>query len=34
MHIDILILAKSNKLCIMIENKVYAKESEGQLAGY
>lgn len=33
-NIDILILSKSNGLCIMIENKVYAKEGYGQLTKY
>lgn len=33
-NIDILILSESNGLCIMIENKVYAKEGKGQLTKY
>lgn len=33
-NIDILILSESNGLCIMIENKVFAKEGKGQLTKY
>lgn len=33
-NIDILILSESNGFCIMIENKVYAKEAKGQLTKY
>jgi len=33
-NIDILILSKSNGLCILIENKIYAKEGKGQLTKY
>lgn len=33
-NIDILILSKSNGLCIMIENKIYAKEGNDQLTKY
>lgn len=33
-NIDILILSKSNGLCIVIENKIYAKEGKGQLTKY
>lgn len=33
-NIDVLILSASNGLCIMIENKVYAKEGNGQLTKY
>jgi hypothetical protein len=32
--IDIFIVSRSNKLCIIIENKIYAKESKGQLKKY
>lgn len=32
--IDIFIVSHSNKLCIIIENKIYAKESKGQLKKY
>ncbi len=33
-HIDILIVCKSAELVIAIENKIYARESEGQLETY
>jgi len=33
-NIDILILSETNGLCIMIENKIYAKEGKGQLTKY
>ncbi|MGL1933135.1 MAG: PD-(D/E)XK nuclease family protein [Desulfotalea sp.] len=33
-NIDILILSKSNGFCIMIENKIYAREGHGQLEKY
>lgn len=33
-NIDLLILSKSNGFCIMIENKIFAKESKGQLKQY
>lgn len=33
-NIDLLILSKSNGFCIMIENKIFAKESKGQLKKY
>ena len=33
-NIDILILSKSNDFCIMIENKIYANEANGQLKKY
>ncbi|MGG8496602.1 PD-(D/E)XK nuclease family protein [Tenacibaculum sp. TC6] len=33
-NIDILILSKSNELCILIENKIYAKEGKEQLTKY
>lgn len=33
-HIDLLITSKSNELVICIENKIFARESEGQLTRY
>ena len=33
-NIDILITSKSNGLCILIENKIFAKEANGQLKKY
>ena len=33
-NIDILILSESNELCIVIENKIYAKEGRDQLTKY
>ncbi|MEM9545058.1 MAG: PD-(D/E)XK nuclease family protein [Bacteroidota bacterium] len=33
-NIDILLLSPANKLCILIENKIYSKESRGQLTKY
>lgn len=33
-NIDILVLSKSNELCIVIENKIYASEGKGQLRKY
>ena len=33
-NIDILILSKSNRFCIMIENKIYSNERKGQLTKY
>jgi len=32
--IDIIVISHINKLCIIIENKIYAKESKGQLIKY
>jgi len=33
-NIDLLLLSKRNRLCIVIENKVFSLEREGQLLGY
>ena len=33
-NIDLLILSKKNKFCILIENKIFATESKGQLTKY
>jgi len=33
-HIDLLIIDRTNKLIILIENKIYSSESPGQLAEY
>ena len=33
-NIDILILSSKNKFCILIENKIFASESKGQLTKY
>ena len=33
-NIDVLLLSESNSLCIVIENKIFAKEGKGQLTKY
>jgi hypothetical protein len=33
-NIDLIFLSKKNQFCIVIENKIYARESNGQLAKY